>query len=202
MYEPYNFTGRHNKDKYKYPRGCPLGENENYILYFDKNKLEEFLLPVIEFQKKYNIPDNQILVGEFGVIRTNKGAEKYLEYLISILNKYKWHWAFYSYREDIWIGIDYELGTNKKLIILISLNLKLKIKAGYILFKMKNFNKDDILIASVLGIVLNSCSDGDKDQDTQNKGDKIVQFNNELKRLGLPQNANKDSIGKLGLSLE
>ena len=67
---------------------------------------------------------------------------------------------------------------------------------------MKNFNKDDILIASVLGIVLNSCSDGDKNQDTQNKGDKIIQINNELKRLGLPQNTNKDSIGKLGLSLE
>ena len=62
IYESYNFTGRHNKDKYKYPEDCPIGENENYILYFDKNKLEEFLLPVIEFQKKYNIPDNRILV--------------------------------------------------------------------------------------------------------------------------------------------
>ena len=59
MYEPYSFTGRHNKDKYKYPEDCPIGENGNHILYFDKNKLEEFLLPVIEFQKQYNISDNQ-----------------------------------------------------------------------------------------------------------------------------------------------
>lgn len=34
IYESYSFTGRHNKDKYKYLGVCPIGENGNHILYF------------------------------------------------------------------------------------------------------------------------------------------------------------------------
>ena len=115
MYEPYKYTSRFNKGKYTYPGYCPIGEYEKCVVYWDKNKLEEFLLPVIEFQKKYNIPDNQILVGEFGIVRINNGAEKYLKDLISIFNDHHWHWSFYSYREDTWSAMDYELGTDQKL---------------------------------------------------------------------------------------
>jgi hypothetical protein len=52
-------------------------------------------------------------VGEFGCSRKVEGVEKYLSDLIEIFNKNGWHWSFYSYREDVWDGMDYELGTGK-----------------------------------------------------------------------------------------
>ena len=67
---------------------------------------------VIKFQQKHNIPNNKILVGEFGAHRTTKGIENYFSDLIDIFNKNKWHYAFYSFREDNWDGMDYELGSD------------------------------------------------------------------------------------------
>ncbi|MEW5701809.1 MAG: hypothetical protein AB1792_06230 [Candidatus Zixiibacteriota bacterium] len=31
--------------------------------------------------------------------------------VIQVLQSHGWHWAFYSFREDTWDGMDYELGT-------------------------------------------------------------------------------------------
>ena len=39
------------------------------------------------------------------------GAEAYLSDIVRIFNARGWHWSFYSYREDGWGGMDYELGT-------------------------------------------------------------------------------------------
>jgi hypothetical protein len=36
--------------------------------------------------------------------------KNHLSDLIEIFNKNLWHWAFYSYREDVWDNMDYELG--------------------------------------------------------------------------------------------
>ena len=44
-------------------------------------------------------------------MRRNKGADIYLEDILSLLENRRYHWAFYSYREDSWDGFDYELGT-------------------------------------------------------------------------------------------
>jgi hypothetical protein len=41
------------------------------------------------------------------------GIESYLRDLIQLFNEEKWHWAFYSFREDDWEGMDYELGSGK-----------------------------------------------------------------------------------------
>jgi len=54
-------------------------------------------------------------VGEVGVFRINDGAEAYLRDITQLLNSKKWHWAFYSFREDTWAGMDYELGTSRKM---------------------------------------------------------------------------------------
>ncbi len=114
MYEPFSFNSQYNKGKYKYPGKIPLGESENPpVLYWDKTQLEKYLEPVSEWQKTHNIPSNRILVGEFGVFRTNAGAEQYLRDVIDIFNSKNWHWSFYSFREDTWAGMDYELGTKK-----------------------------------------------------------------------------------------
>ncbi|MBT3784649.1 glycosyl hydrolase, partial [bacterium] len=36
---------------------------------------------------------------------------QYIKDLVSVLKEYGWHRAFYSFREEEWDGMDYELGT-------------------------------------------------------------------------------------------
>lgn len=122
MYEPYAYTTKKiNNERFTYPGNVPLKLEEakqniihNAILIsWNLEILKQFLLPVLEWQEKNNIPSSQILVGEFGCDRTSKGAEKYLSNLIEIFNDHNWHWAFYSFREDCWDSMDYELGSDE-----------------------------------------------------------------------------------------
>jgi len=53
------------------------------------------------------------VVGEFGCIRTQPGAVDWLKDVVSLIESREWHWAFYSFREDVWPAMDYELGTAK-----------------------------------------------------------------------------------------
>lgn len=114
MYEPYSFNCQFNKGKYKYPGDAPLGEKESApILKWNKEQLKKYLEPVVEWQSKFHIPSNRIFIGEVGCFRVNQGCEDYLKDITSLFNEKKWHWAFYSFREDTWAGMDYELGTKK-----------------------------------------------------------------------------------------
>lgn len=110
MYEPYEFTSNKNfkeKNNYVYPGRIPFGKD---TIYWDKNTTELYFEPFLNWVEKCEIPDNRIVCGEFGCMRKNEGAEKYLQDVIDFLNMYQFHWAFYSYREDAWDGYDYELG--------------------------------------------------------------------------------------------
>lgn len=114
MYEPYAYNSQFNKGKYHYPGMIPTGEGDKApVVNWNKAQMEKYLVPIEEWQKKYGIASNRILVGEVGVYRTNPEAEKYLKDILEVLNGKKWHWAFYSFREDTWAGMDYELGTGK-----------------------------------------------------------------------------------------
>lgn len=111
MYEPYNFTTqRINKDRFQYPGIIPI-EDLGTDFEMNKTSLTEFLKPVADWAKKNNIPANRIWAGEFGCSRKVAGVEKYLSDLIEIFNENGWHWSFYSFREDVWDNMDYELGT-------------------------------------------------------------------------------------------
>jgi hypothetical protein len=57
----------------------------------------------------------RIYVAELGCWRKNKGCDKYLGDLVEVINEEKWHWGFYSFREDTWDGMDYEMGPTKGL---------------------------------------------------------------------------------------
>lgn len=121
MYEPYAYTTRCiNNERFSYPGSIPQkleeagGDNVNpNSLDWNFEALEQFLQPIVLWQKKYKIPASRILVGEFGCDRTSKGAKEYLSSLIRIFNANHWHWAFYSFREDCWDSMDYELGSDK-----------------------------------------------------------------------------------------
>jgi len=111
MYEPYSFTSWgnfKNGGKYSYPGNIQFGTG---IVSWDKNTMEKYFEPFYTWAEKSLIPANRIVVAEFGCMRRNKGAERYLEDVITILENRKYHWAFYSFREDGWDGYDYELGT-------------------------------------------------------------------------------------------
>ena len=112
MYEPYAYTNSKNRGQYVYSGEIPTGEKSDSKKWkWNKDKVREFLSPIEKWQEKYKIPSNRILAGELGVYRYNKGAAKYLDDVISVIKDYGWHWAFYSFREDDWDGMDYELGT-------------------------------------------------------------------------------------------
>jgi len=114
FYDPYAFTSfRINMNRHPYPGEMPFSPWSAEIITLDKAWLETFVQPVKEWSERNNIPPNRIFAGEFGCSRKITGAEKYLGDLISIFNTNKWHWAFYSYREDVWDSMDYELGDGK-----------------------------------------------------------------------------------------
>ena len=111
VYEPYQYTTlRLNDGNYKYPGKVPV---DSSIPEFDMNKntMAGYLKPVSDWATKNNIPASRIWAGEFGCSRKVEGVEKYLSDLIAIFNEKGWHWAFYSFREDVWENMDYELGT-------------------------------------------------------------------------------------------
>jgi len=111
MYEPYHFTTqRINNNRFQYPGKVQI-EDLGTVFDMNKKSLQEFLIPVAEWAKRNNIPSCRIWAGEFGCSRKVKGVEKYLSDLIEIFNENQWHWSFYSYREDVWDSMDYELGT-------------------------------------------------------------------------------------------
>lgn len=114
FYEPYSYTNfKINQGKFNYPGLIPDDDERETPRFWDETKLKESLQPIIDFQKKYNIPSHQIMVGEFGGHRYSKGLEHYFRDLISILNKEGWHFAVYAFQEDTWHGMDYELGSQK-----------------------------------------------------------------------------------------
>lgn len=119
MYEPFDYTNlKANKGRFTYPGKIPLddseGENKEALTTdLNKKTLESLVAPVIAWQQNRNISSNRIVVEEFGCNRMTKGAERYLEDLIDIFNQQRWHWLFYSFREDGWPGMDYELGTKQ-----------------------------------------------------------------------------------------
>lgn len=107
MYEPYAYTNyKKNQRKLIYP-GIVNGKH------WDKSTLKEYMEDISRFQKTNNIPNNRILVGEFGGHRSSRGLPHYFKDLIDIFTEKDWHFAFYAFREDTWDGMDYELGDQK-----------------------------------------------------------------------------------------
>ena len=76
---------------------------------WDKDAMEKALAPVIEFQRKYNVP---IYVGEFSVIRWAPGdsGAQWLRDAIEIFEANGWDWSYHAFRE--YDGWDSEMGSD------------------------------------------------------------------------------------------
>jgi endoglucanase len=112
MYEPYVYTTQKlNRGRFSYPGDVPdEADGPGPRRAWNAATLGRFFDPVRKWQAANHVPANRILVGEFGVDRRSKGAARYLADLASIFEAERWHWAFYSFREDTWDAMDYELG--------------------------------------------------------------------------------------------
>lgn len=117
MYEPYEYAlgNRNNNWQYSYPGSIPVGEGGVEQPMWNRNQIDSFLKKIADWQQSKGITSNEVYVGEFGVLRLNQGADKYLADIISIFDKNNWHWSFYSFREDTWEAIDYELGDRRNM---------------------------------------------------------------------------------------
>jgi hypothetical protein len=98
-----------NKGRYAYPDAMPAywnGPAEEW----GRDVLGRKMDPVAEWAARHGVPPNRIVVAEFGCDRGAPGAREYLEDVVTALNGRGWHWAFYSFREDVWDRMDYEVG--------------------------------------------------------------------------------------------
>lgn len=97
MYVPHPYT---HQGIYGHPLGGAYPGSINFR-HWDRKALEEFMSPLIEFQKKYDVP---IFVGEFSAVRWAPGAEHYLKDLIDIFDSHGWSWVYFQYKS--WHGWD------------------------------------------------------------------------------------------------
>ena len=101
-------THRANRDRFSYPDAMPMnweGDTEPW----EEGRLCALMDPALEWIETHQFPREKLLVSEFGVSRRVEGAEAYLSDIVSCLEGHELSWAFYSYREDAWDEMDYEL---------------------------------------------------------------------------------------------
>ncbi len=111
MYEPYAATSAPNMKRehpYAYPGAVPFGEGETR---WDAARVQGYLQGPVLWAKAHGVPPQRLVVGEFGCMRRLSGCPQYLDDVLTAIEANQWHWAFYSFREDSWDGMDYELGT-------------------------------------------------------------------------------------------
>ncbi|GGZ44320.1 glycoside hydrolase family 5 protein [Asticcacaulis endophyticus] len=105
MYEPYEATSAPNMKRaapYRYPGT------------WNKAAVKAHIDAPYQWAATHGVPANRIVAGEFGCMRQWADCATYLEDVLSILDGYNAHWAFYSFREDVWDGMDYELSPTVK----------------------------------------------------------------------------------------
>lgn len=87
MYSPHRFTHQ----------GLPgFSYGKEYPSIFpslNKDKLIEYMQPIIEFKEKYN---TLVYIGEFSSIRRDSGGDQYVNDVIDIFDSYQMSWMYFS----------------------------------------------------------------------------------------------------------
>lgn len=113
MYEPYSATSAPNLARAKpfdYPGKAPYAGQQ---MRWDASRVAAYLRRPVDWADAHQVPRSRLVVGEFGCMRRLPGCRQYLEDVLTVLDEQRVHWAFYSFREDSWDGMDYELGQAK-----------------------------------------------------------------------------------------
>lgn len=85
-------------------------------IYFDKEKLEEYVLKALDFEDFQGLP---VFVGEFGTISyrdKNQGGLEWTRDLMEIMNKYGIHYTFHTYKGKRLDGHGYWILKNKDIL--------------------------------------------------------------------------------------
>ncbi|MGY4523681.1 hypothetical protein ACVWZT_000495 [Pseudomonas sp. TE21394] len=113
MYEPYAVTSAPNMTRKRplaYPGPAPFaGQTQQW----DGQRVARYLRQPLDWAETMKVPRERLVVAEFGCMRRLPGCRQYLEDVLGVLERNRLHWAFYSFREDNWDGMDYELGSTK-----------------------------------------------------------------------------------------
>lgn len=117
MYAPTFFTlpaSSATGATYSYPGPVSRGEDfKSKKVELNQQSLSELLRSTVrQWQLQHEVPSNRILVAEFGICRTVCGAKQYLTDLIKIFQEFGWSWLLFSFRDEEWDALDYELGTD------------------------------------------------------------------------------------------
>jgi len=113
MYEPYAATSGPNLKRakpYEYPGLTPFAGRKEF---WDGTRVASYLARPMKWAADHGVPANRMVMGEFGFVRRLPGCRQYLEDVLNFADGVRLHWAFYSFREDGWDGMDYELGSGK-----------------------------------------------------------------------------------------
>ncbi len=110
MYEPYDITSapqiqRQRQLRYPGARVSWAGQSRR----FDKAAMQDFLAVPFAWARAHGVPVKRMVAGEFGCVRVWTDCGDYLGDVLDTLNAHGAHWAFYSFREDVWEGMDYEI---------------------------------------------------------------------------------------------
>lgn len=110
MYEPWNLTSApqiKRKPQLRYPGSKVTWGGE--LQAFDKAALQRFLGVPFAWAQAHGVPANRMVAGELGCVRVWQDCGAYLGDVLDTLNAHGAHWAFYSFREDVWEAMDYEI---------------------------------------------------------------------------------------------
>jgi hypothetical protein len=79
---------------------------------WDAERVAAHLQQPFDWARAHGVPSSRLVAGEFGCMRRWPDCPRYLDDVLTVLEKHRAHWAFYSFREA-WDGMDYELGAGK-----------------------------------------------------------------------------------------
>ncbi len=113
-YEPWVFFSKQkNGGKLKYPGQIPRwiqNEKQGPLDNWDASRHKMRLEKVKKWAEQRGLKPYQIFIGEFGVWKDAKGAERYLKDVLSIFSDMGWPWTYYAFREQGWQNADLEKG--------------------------------------------------------------------------------------------
>jgi len=105
MYEPWAATSAPNM-KRKVPLRYPGAVHD---VQWDAPAVAAHAGSAFDWADAQGLPPTRIVMAEFGCMRQWADCATYLDDVVDAGEARGGHWAFYSFREDVWDGMDYEL---------------------------------------------------------------------------------------------
>lgn len=115
MYEPYEATSTPNmkrKDPLRYPGVVTAYAGGEMA--WDRPAVAAHIGAAFDWAAAQGMPATRIVAAEFGCMRLWVDCGAYLTDVMDAVETRGGHWAFYSFREDEWEGMDYELSPKIK----------------------------------------------------------------------------------------